>query len=52
MLSTEKDCLFIGSYFPPEKAKYYEDTDKYNGVTMLEDCMLELTDHFGDLAYL
>ena len=43
------DCVLIGAYLPPENAKYYEETDIYNGVSLLEDCLLDVVRVCGDL---
>ena len=45
----ETDCLFIAAYLPPEGSKYYEGTDIYNGVSMLEDCILDLINLNGEM---
>ena len=34
---------------PPENSPYYEETDIYDGVSLLEDCLLELVRLFGDI---
>jgi len=49
LLGQISDCLLIGTYLPPENAKYYEETDIYNGVSMLEDCLIEVVKEHGDL---
>jgi len=49
LLGTNTDCLLVGVYLPPENAKYYEDTEIYNGVSILEDCFLEMFAECGDL---
>lgn len=37
LLGTPSDYLLAGIYLPPEHSPYYEDTDIYNGVSLLED---------------
>ena len=49
LLGFEKDCVVIGVYLPPENSKYYQDTDIYNGVTMLEDGLLDICHRVGDI---
>ena len=48
LLGSDKDFIFIGAYLPPEQSKYYEDTDIYNGVMMLEDCLIEINSQYDD----
>ena len=43
------DCLLFGAYLPPENSRYYEETDIFNGVSLLEDCLLEIGEEYGDL---
>ena len=49
LLGSEHDTLLIGIYLPPEHSPYYADTDIYNGVSMLEDCLLEIVKDFNDI---
>eukprot|EP00745_Piridium_sociabile_P015926 TRINITY_DN2374_c0_g1_i12.p1 TRINITY_DN2374_c0_g1~~TRINITY_DN2374_c0_g1_i12.p1 ORF type:complete len:1135 (+),score=79.90 TRINITY_DN2374_c0_g1_i12:1880-5284(+) len=49
LLGLDNDCIFIGVYLPPENSKYYADTDIYNGVAMLEDCMLDINSRYGNV---
>ena len=37
LLGTSTDCLLVGAYLPPENSPYYEETDIYNGVSLLEE---------------
>ena len=37
---------------PPEKSPYYEETDIYNGVSLLEDCLLDLIRVCGDIPFI
>ena len=39
----ENDVILIGIYLPPENSVYYADTEIYNGVSMLEDAVLDLS---------
>ena len=52
LLGTPTDCLLIGAYVPPEKSPYYGETDIYNGVSLLEDCMLDLIRVCGDIPFI
>ena len=42
LLGTSTDCLLVRTYLPPENSPYNEETDIYNGVSLLEDCLIEL----------
>ena len=52
LLGTPTDCLLVGAYLPPEKSPYYEETDIYNGVSLLEDCLLDLIRVCGDIPFI
>ena len=52
LLGTPTDCLLDGAYLPPEKSPYYEETDIYNGVSLLEDCLLDLIRVCGDIPFI
>jgi exonuclease III len=49
LLGTSSDCLLVGCYIPPDNSPYYAETDIYNGISLLEDCLLELAKDYGDL---
>ena len=52
LLGTPSDCLLVGTYLPHEKSPYYEETDIYNGVYLLEDCLLDLIRVCGDIPFI
>ena len=52
LLGTPTDCLLVGAYLPPEKSPYYEETDINNGVSLLEDCLLDLIRVCGDIPFI
>lgn len=52
LLGIATDCLLIGCYIPPENASYYNETDIYNGVSLLEDCVLDVFREHGELPFL
>jgi hypothetical protein len=52
LVGTDKDVVLVGVYLPPENSRYYEETDIYCGVTMLEDCLLDINRRFGDLPFI
>jgi hypothetical protein len=47
-LGTMSDCILLGLYLPPENSAFYEETEIYNGVSLLEDCLLEVTSQYRD----
>ena len=48
VMGTSKDCLLIGAYIPPENSIYYQETEICNGISILEDCLLDLYKLYGD----
>ena len=46
------DCVLIGIYLPPKNSTYYSDTDIYNGVSLLESCILDVLESRGDLPFI
>ena len=49
LLDLNNDCILLGVYLPPENSQYYSETDIYNGVLLLEYCLLEIHRLYGDL---
>lgn len=47
-MGTHQDVL-LGLYIPPPNSPYYKDPDIYNGIAILEDCILEVSKQLGDL---
>ena len=43
------DCLFIGIYLPPQYSPYYSNTEIYNGVSVLESCILDAIQMYGNV---
>ena len=43
------DCFLIGIYLPPEHSPYYSNTDIYNGVSLLESCILDIIQLYGNV---
>ena len=52
LLSTKSDVILLGVYIPPANSKYYSDTNIYNGIAMLEECMLHIYETIGDLPFI
>ena len=44
LLDCNTPVILIGVYLPPASSAYYKDTEITNGVSMLEQCMLDLLD--------
>ena len=45
----DTDSVFIGMYLPPSQSLYYTDTEIDNGVALLEQCIIDIFEEFGEL---
>ena len=45
----DTDSVFIGMYLPPSQSLYYTDTEIENGVALLEQCITDIFEEFGEL---
>ena len=52
LLGTDKDAIFIATYVPPVDSPYYKETDIVSGISVLEDCMLDVTKQVGELPFI
>ena len=43
LFGSENDVILLGVYLPPENSDYYSETEIYNGVSMIEDALMDLT---------
>jgi hypothetical protein len=43
------DCLLVAMYLPPSDSKYYTETEIEHGLILLDFCLSELCEQFGDL---
>ena len=43
------DTILIGLYLPPSQSVYYAGTEIDNGVWMLEHCIIDVFDEYGEL---
>ena len=43
------DCILLGMYLPPAQSLYYAETEIDNGVSLLEFCLLDVIEMYGDL---
>ncbi|KAK7502878.1 hypothetical protein BaRGS_00005827, partial [Batillaria attramentaria] len=48
---TPTDVLVVGVYLPPAGSDYYKDTEIDNGLLILELCVIDLLEKFGDLPF-
>ena len=44
LLGTESEVMLLGSYIPPAKSVYYKETEITNGLSLTEQCIIELYD--------
>ena len=51
-LGTDTHVLLIGGYVPPISSGYYKDTDIYNGITILEQCIMDMMEEFGNVPFI
>jgi hypothetical protein len=52
LFNTEVPVVLIGVYLPPSNSAYYSETEISNGVVMLEQCLLDITEEMGDVSFL
>ena len=43
------DCLLIGMYIPPSQSAYYSETEIDNGLLLLEQCICDVVEEYGEL---
>ena len=44
----ETDCVVMGIYVPPAQSVYYAETDIDNGVYLIEYCLFDIYERYGD----
>ena len=52
LFGLENDVILLGAYLPPETSDYYAETEIYNGVSMIEDALLELSEMYINSEFL
>ena len=52
LLGFPSDVIMLGVYIPPVDSPYYKETEITNGITMLEDCMVDIIRQVGDLPFI
>jgi hypothetical protein len=49
VLGTDTSVILLGTYLPPITSNYYAETELQNGVALLEQCILDLIELYGDV---
>jgi len=52
LFNTDKDVLMFNVYIPPCGSPYYAHKDDDNGVDMLQTCIAEMLDRYGECSIL
>ena len=50
--SEDFEILLIGIYLPPANSSYYKETEITNGVSLLEQCLIDIFEEIGDCPLL
>jgi hypothetical protein len=46
------ECVLVGVYIPPPNSVYYKETEIENGIYLLEQCILDLYEEYGEVPLL
>ena len=49
VFGTDTPVVLLGAYLPPSSSQYYVNTEINNGVSILEQCVMDLTEELGDI---
>ena len=49
LLGTESEVVLLGSYTPPVNSVYYKETEITNGISLIEQCIMDVIETVGDL---
>ena len=49
LLNTRAPVILVGVYLPPSSSPYYQDTELSNGVSLLENCLLDVQEEMSDV---
>lgn len=52
LVGSSADLILLGVYLPPSGSPYYADTEITNGVALVEQCVLDIIEKFGDLEFM
>ncbi|KAK7506236.1 hypothetical protein BaRGS_00002348 [Batillaria attramentaria] len=52
LFGLESDVVLLGVYVPPCNSEYYTEIEIENGITMVEQCILDVLEHVGDVELL
>ena len=50
LFAVSSDIVFLGVYLPPSNSAYYVETDIYNGVSVLEQCILDVFELYSNVC--
>ena len=45
----DTDCVLLGMYIPPSNSVYYAENEIDNGVSLLEQCIIDVFEESGDI---
>jgi hypothetical protein len=45
----DTDCVLLGMYIPPSNSVYYAENEIDNGVSLLEQCLIDVFEEVGDI---
>ena len=46
------ECVLVGVYIPPPNSVYYKETEIENGIYLLEQCIIDLYEEYGEVPLL
>lgn len=52
LLGLDNDIMYVGVYVPPANSDYYKDTEIENGISIVEQCILDLMEQCGDVDFM
>ena len=52
LLGTSQDCILLGAYIPPENSPFYKQTEIQNGISVIEDVLLDLQCKYEDVDFI
>ena len=52
LFGTESDIVLLGTYVPPVNSVYYKDTDISSGLSIVEQCMMDVMESMGDPPFI
>ena len=52
LLGTPQDCILVGAYIPPENSPFYKKTEIVNGISVIEEVLLELQCKYENVDFI